>query len=254
MAFANFTGCFRPLSRQIGIYTLCTQAGEQRLERSSFRPLQRQIGIYTMKTTIKLGLTDRFRPLSRQIGIYTNRKIKESPKGFGGVSVPSRGRQVSIRKMKSILVRKIRRFPSPLEVDRELYQTQDVIFPTEQLFPAPDEVDRKLYTKSTLSVVQKSQCFRPLSRQIGIYTMNIICNVIITEMLSFRPLSRQIGIYTVTEANPYNDGDCFRPLSRQIGIYTFSYKRRKHMGVDTKFPSPLEVDRYLYGNRKKEFV
>ena len=36
----------------------------------------------------------------------------------------------------------------------------------------------------------------------------------------------------------------FRPLSRQIGIYTATHKDTE--GNELVFPSPLEVDKYLY--------
>ena len=39
-------------------------------------------------------------------------------------------------------------------------------------------------------------------------------------MKGFRPLSRQIGSYTIFKMSEKMDEECFRPLSRQIGSYT----------------------------------
>ena len=80
-----------------------------------------------------------FRPLARWIGSYT----KEG----------------------TIMMNFIKKFPSPREVDRFLYQ--EVCF-DELLdfseFPSPLEVDRFLYKDYSHFTVLKDQCFRPLAR------------------------------------------------------------------------------------------
>ena len=85
------------------------------------------------------------------------------------VSGPSQGRQGAIHS--SLLAsRETYRFPSTLEVDRYLYKWRIQIL-------------RRLLVG-----------FRPLARQIGIYTMKDF--KIGKQSFRFRPLSRQIGNYT----------------------------------------------------------
>ena len=87
-----------------------------------------------------------FRPLSRQIGSYTEKLEKN-----GYID---------------------KEFPAPREVDREIY-FDEMAFIDEgvRTFPAPREVDRYLYFTVTRSRKRSGICFRPLSRQIGRYTM-----------------------------------------------------------------------------------
>ena len=60
----------------------------------------------------------------------------------------------------------------------------------------------------------------------------------------FRPLSRWIGSYTLCQSIKSQWSECFRPLARWIGSYTVL--RLKQNYATHKFPSPLEVDRFLY--------
>ena len=109
---------FRPLARQIGSYT-CLSWQTLKIRLLCFRPLARQIGIYT-RFYLKFGTTEHcFRPLSRQIGIYTVclLMVYNMPVLVSG---PSRGRQVSILGF-YITLSELNLFPSPLEVNRELY-------------------------------------------------------------------------------------------------------------------------------------
>ena len=134
-------------------------------------------------------------------------------------------------------------FPSPLEVDRFLYlpdyEEQDS---WAFVFPSPSEVDRYLYGY-LIALELRSRNFRPLSRWIGSYT-SVVLQTIKPCQSSFRPLSRWIGSYT--------------------GIFITEDKSKKKVSVPSRggqvlireikevklclkmFPSPLEVDRFLY--------
>ena len=63
--------------------------------------------------------------------------------------------------------------------------------------------------------------------------------------MRFRPLSRWIGSYTQA-VDSMSDTELlsFRPLSRWIGSYTGAVALT--IGAGYLFPSPLEVDRFLY--------
>ena len=165
------------------------------------RPLARQIGIYTNLTTQILNFTQAsFRPLARLIGSYT-KKI-----GLGYL--------------------KRRQFPAPLEVNKQLYKkpaSKIVPFqPRNDKFPAPLEVDRQLYTLQRQLRICKMRCFRPLSRQMGIYTQSFGNSQCKRQLVSGPSRGRQVTIPKTT-------------TSKFAGI---------------QFPAPREVDRQLYKKRK----
>ena len=60
-----------------------------------FRPLPRQIGVYTENRALVSCPSQGFRPLARLIGVYTC--LWDNLQGACRVSGPSRGRQVSIQ-------------------------------------------------------------------------------------------------------------------------------------------------------------
>ena len=110
-------------------------------------------------------------------------------------------------------------------------------------FPSPREVDRQLYDQGQQSTEQLPESFRPLARQIVVYTRKL--SKFTARRKCFRPLSRQIGSYTHQVF--HYDADLeegFRPLARQIGGYTPIFNTLNQ--IYSEFPSPLEVDRYLY--------
>ena len=133
---------FRPLSRQIGSYTYSiygycrfimfpaplkvdrqlyiTCAREKGLRTTSFRPLSRQIGSYTVVEKPEVPAEPSFRPLARQIGSYTN--LTTQILNFTQASFRPLSRQIGIyTELLEMTDRELRAFPSPLEVDRELY-------------------------------------------------------------------------------------------------------------------------------------
>ena len=62
-------------------------------------------------------------------------------------------------------------FPTPLEVDRYLYEIKKMQrFLDNPKFPAPLEVDRELYKRFSHLKIRTMSSFRPLSRFIGNYT------------------------------------------------------------------------------------
>ena len=63
-----------------------------------------------------------------------------------------------------------------------------------EVFPSPLEVDRFLYQPASVTITSDQTCFRPLSRWIGSYTENK--NDKNNCYICFRPLSRWIGCST----------------------------------------------------------
>ena len=55
-------------------------------------------------------------------------------------------------------------FPTPREVDRELYEIRVKRYKAPVMFPAPCEVDRKLYKAKNFTPSGDVIGFRPLSR------------------------------------------------------------------------------------------
>ena len=81
-----------------------------------------------------------------------------------------------------------------------------------EVFPSPLEVDRFLYQPASVTITSDQTCFRPLSRWIGSYTEDIMLEQ--EKYKRFRPLSRWIGSYTENKNDKNNCYICFRPLSR----------------------------------------
>ena len=116
-------------------------------------PLEVDRELYSSLLVICTMTSFCFRPLSRQIGSYTKLERK-------GLRFRKQG------------------FPSPLEVDRCSSNHTDHIN-KDRKFPAPLEVDRYLYIKSEVGALcYNLKRFRPLSRQIGIYTPYLVCKPI----------------------------------------------------------------------------
>ena len=190
-----FDGFPAPLEVDRYLYLLM-----KKLKRQSsilgFRPLARQIGSYTDQTYLR-GYTSLF-PTPREVDrqLYSPRIGSSRLRSF--VSGPSRGRQVSIQEVefkeslvsslvsgpsrdRQVAIQKVLQkviaqdqfsFPAPLEVDRQLYVVDlpvaELVIPP---FPAPLEVDRYLYIQKSLKTQMSFLLsFRPLARQIGIYT------------------------------------------------------------------------------------
>ena len=138
------------------------------------------------------------------------------------------------------------KFPTPREVDRELYKNKLNLSITCVRFPAPREVDRELNlvlsAKSLTGV-----CFRPLSRQIGIYTFTVD-TIQFANVASFRPLAevywelyrsldwwgvqvrlwvsgpsrgRQGAIHSDSPTHPIEE-DVMFPAPREVGSYTLN--------------------------------
>ena len=211
-----------PAPREVDRYLYLIKMVKKHKLTSSFRPLARQIGSYTQFSLIFLAIFKRFRPLARLIGSYTIHPylfsaFKQNP------------------------------FPSPLEVDRELYELQTLYYhsmvqsfrpltrqigiytevsqsqtTTYHSFPAPREVHRYLYknnvNKNALTV---NRFPAPLEVERYLYYFELrICMPSTSNC--FRPLSRQIGSYTTsTRMTLHISNTSFRPLARQIGIYTY---------------------------------
>ena len=116
-------------------------------------------------------------------------------------------------------------FPAPLEVDRYLYRQLRVGFPRLWVQVTGSFRGRQgsipFHRAYAYRTRRRKLGFRPLSRQIGIYTLVFLCSIRCFLRSSFRPLSRQIGSYTKQVENGMNNSDVL-------------------------FPAPLEVDRYLY--------
>ena len=140
-------------------------------------PLEVDRELYSSLLVICTMTSFCFRPLSRQIGIYTKLERK-------GLRFRKQG------------------FPSPLEVDRCSSNHTDHIN-KDRKFPAPLEVDRYLYIKSEVGALcYNLKRFRPLSRQIGIYTMIFSgLNLISFLKVSVPSRGRQVSIPHILYVN-----------------------------------------------------
>ena len=238
---------FRPLSRQIGSYTLI-RYNKMKTPKLFPAPLEVDRYLYTETRIIDDTNEISFRPLSRQIGIYTD--IHQTLHAY----------QLS--------------FPAPLEVDRYLYNKFDFkVTSTYKAFPAPREVDRYLYVTLMRTKSTKLR-FRPLARQIGNYT---IAELVTPPAPVEFPAPREVDRYLYAadailpllkfekfpaplEEDRYLYQRCLCLLKsckivsgpsrgRQVGSYTGKGTSICEI-LRRRFPSPREVDRYLYGKDK----
>lgn len=90
--------------------------------------------------------------------------------------------------------------------------------PTE--FPAPTEVDRELYTGNDFKSARLRYSFRPLSKEIGSYTIEAGC----------QNKSKAIGFPAPLE------------VDRELYMLRFQFTDP----VPIEFPAPTEGDRELY--------
>ena len=113
----------------------------------------------------------RLRPLARQIGSYTGQYEWLKKNLEKHVSGPSR--------------RYIGRY-----IDRSIGGAYKYAYE----FPAPLEVDRQLYTLQRQLRICKMRCFRPLSRQMGIYTQSFGNSQCKRQLVSGPSRGRQVSI------------------------------------------------------------
>ena len=138
---------------------------------------------------------ERMFPAPREVDRFLYRTTSEAELRYTQVSGPSRGRQVLIRQC-------ICRRESPsLCVSGPSRGRQVLIlwvpfFPKkiEKIVSVPSRGGQVLILHYRLSTVFLQISFRPLSRQIGSYTLMLFIALFL--LLGFRPLSRQIGSYT----------------------------------------------------------
>ena len=172
---------------------------------------------------------------------------------------------------------KITTFPSPLEVDRFLYDyiwhlqfrwlhcfrpvarwigsftlvLEKNIDVSIYAFPSPLEVDRWLY--EDLRWFQNlERGFRPLAGWIGCSTRNMALTD--THVLGAFPAPLEVDRFLYKPANQLlttsKTTRGFRPLSRWIGSFLIHKPKTIKAGLVVGFPSPLEVDRFLYEHAK----
>ena len=164
-----------------------------KLKTFCFRPLARQIGIYTEEIPHRIEENLKF-PSPLEVDRYLYRFGKNDL--FFWIAFPAPrelDRWLYINNVQ--IFRNLTSFPSPLEVDRYLYMVLTRQMIAKSLFPSPLEVDRQIYKFFVFLATHGDDCFRPLARQIGSYTE--CYRVVRCDCLDgFRPLARYIGIYT----------------------------------------------------------
>ena len=206
--------CFRPLSRgrQVYIYLLEVEDKEFPLFPS---PLEVNRFISEPRAYESEDKTTSFRPLSRWIGLYPSllsNKQRDEAKAF----------------------------PSPLEVDRFISNKYMNLGRELGKFPSPLEVYRFIsMIMSDLRTCQRD-CFRPLSRYIGLYHMANDFSFQIVEFPS--PLEVYRFISRVDDLTKYVIPRFPSPLE----VYRFiSKKLASDSSIKKLFPSPLEVYRFI---------
>ena len=91
-------------------------------------------------------------------------------------------------------VKNKRVFPSPPEVDWFIPYANNVGWVYDSVgVPSPREGNRLIYSSDDEHLEYVAECYRPLSRYIGLYRKTE--NTEITYPNGFRPLSRYIGLY-----------------------------------------------------------
>ena len=138
-------------------------------------------------------------------------------------------------------------FPSPREVDRFLYRKDRQEEEKWKMFPSPLEVDRWLY--EDLRWFQNlERGFRPLAGWIGCSTRNMALTD--THVLGAFPAPLEVDRFLYKPANQLlttsKTTRGFRPLSRWIGSFLIHKPKTIKAGLVVGFPSPREVDRFLY--------
>ena len=134
-------------------------------------------------------------PSPLEVDRYLYQLMRQSPLKEKGVSVPSRGRQVAI-----------------LEKAKFNYNNAELVsVPSRGRQVSILEKAKFNYNNAELVSVPSR------GRQVAIQSLKVNIK---SPMTSFRPLSRQIGIYTKQIRNKIAEIKSFRPLSRQIGSYT----------------------------------
>ena len=92
-------------------------------------------------------------------------------------------------------VKNKRVFPSPPEVDWFIPYANNVGWVYDSVgFPSPREGNRLIYSSDDEHLEYVAECYRPLSRCIGLY-LNLALYMQKMYPVGFRPLSRYIGLY-----------------------------------------------------------
>ena len=212
---------FRPLSRQIGIYTIVianciTQNG---IRFPAPREVDRQL--YLLKISSRKLIVLCFRPLSRQIGSYTTTGF---PSHCGTLIV----------------------FPAPREVDRWLHYREHLRKSRTFRVSGPSR-GRQVSILNQLRQLNclKQGCFRPLSRQIGSYIC-LFRRRRFPWMVSGPSRGKQMFIldgYKIEKEKRYIVFTAPREVDRQLN----NIKNKTFVfGQSNSFPAPREVDRELY--------
>ena len=152
---------------------------------------------------------------------------------LGLVSVPSRGRQVLIRKNFFKVEFELETFPSPLEVDRFLYTGEVKEITTGKfMFPSPSEVDRFLYVNKIIGPLMAHVSFRPLSRQIGSYTVSVVILIRCDAVVSVPSRGRQVLIHSNERSKEAVDYVVSVPSrGRQVAILMLKFVQSIYFSV-----------------------